>query len=145
MVSVAEGTPALERERAGGGLGELARDIARGGLAGLVAGVVVGGLGGRAVMRLAALLVPDSAGRLTENGNRIGAITLDGALPVRRPVRGIAAGIVWVTVRPGSGNGIHRRPGHADRRALSGLFLIAATTSIFSCCGMTLVVASLIG
>ena len=54
------------------------RDIVRSALTGLIVGVVVLGLGGRIVMRLAALLDPSSAGRATENGNRIGDITLDG-------------------------------------------------------------------
>jgi hypothetical protein len=83
--------------------GEVLRDIARGGLAGLLAGVVVGGLGGRLVMRLAALIVPSSAGLITENGNRIGAITLGGSLGLLIFVGlfvGLGAGFVWVTIRP---------------------------------------------
>ena len=44
----------------------------------MVVGLLVAGIGGRLVMRLAALLVPDSVGRFTENGNVIGTITLDG-------------------------------------------------------------------
>jgi hypothetical protein len=83
--------------------GEVLRDIARGGLAGLIAGVLVGGLGGRIVMRLAALIVPSSAGAFTENGNRIGAITLEGSLALLIFVGlfvGLGAGFVWVTIRP---------------------------------------------
>jgi len=44
---------------------EILREITRGGVAGLIAGVLVAGVGGRLVMRLAALLVPESAGSLT--------------------------------------------------------------------------------
>jgi hypothetical protein len=103
MTSVAERAPASDGERFGAGAGEIARDIARGGLAGLVAGVIVGGLGGRVAMRLAALAVPDSAGRFTENGNEIGAITLGGSLGLflfGGLFAGAAAGVVWVTVSP---------------------------------------------
>ncbi|OGO54776.1 MAG: hypothetical protein A2Z32_07395 [Chloroflexi bacterium RBG_16_69_14] len=128
MTSVAEHAHADERESVGG-LGDLARDIARGGLAGLVAGVLIGGIGGRVVMRLAALAVPDSAGLLTENGNRIGAITIGGSMGLVIFIglfAGLAAGIVWVTVSPWI-------PGAGIRRAiltmpiavaLSGFFLI---------------------
>jgi len=54
-------------------------------------------------MRLAALAVPDSAGRFTENGNQIGAITLDGSFALflfGGLFAGAAAGVVWVTVSP---------------------------------------------
>ena len=83
--------------------GEITRDIARGGIGGLVVGVVVGGLGGRVAMRLMALLIPDSAGRFTENGNRIGDITLGGtfALVLFGGVfAGIFLGTIWVVVSP---------------------------------------------
>ena len=84
-------------------LGEVVRDIARGGLAGLVVGLVVAGLGGRIVMRLAALAVPASAGAFTENGNRIGDITLGGSLGLILFVgllAGIYFGVVWVVISP---------------------------------------------
>ena len=61
-------------------IGEMLRDIARGGISGAIVGVVVGGLGGRLMMRLAAILHPDAVGALTENGNRIGDITMGGTL-----------------------------------------------------------------
>lgn len=83
--------------------GEILRDIARGGLAGLAAGIVLGGIGGRLAMRASALLVPEAAGRVTENGNRIGEITLGGtvALVVFMGLfAGASAAIVWVVVRP---------------------------------------------
>ena len=75
------------RARRGAAERDLLRDIAVGSLAGLIAGLVVGGVGGRVVMRLAALLAPEAVGRFTENGFRIGTITLQGsrrADPVRR-------------------------------------------------------------
>lgn len=82
---------------------EIFREITRGGLAGLIAGVLVAGVGGRLVMRLAALLVPESAGRFTENGNRIGDITAGGTIALILFIGlfvGVAAGTLWVTVRP---------------------------------------------
>jgi hypothetical protein len=84
-------------------LGEIVRDIARGGLAALIASVVVAGLGGRLVMRLAALLVPSAVGRFTENGNRIGDITLGGTAALIMFVTLFAAvlfGVVWVVISP---------------------------------------------
>jgi MFS family permease len=83
--------------------GEVLRDITRGGLAGLVVGIVVAGLGGRIAMRLAALYVPDASGSFTENGNRIGAITLDGSLGLivfGGLFAGLFIGVLWVVVRP---------------------------------------------
>jgi hypothetical protein len=87
-------------------LGRLAvplRDIARGGLAGLLAGIVVAGIGGRIVMRAAALLVPEAAGRFTENGNRVGDITLSGTLGLVLAgglFFGLFGAVVWVVVSP---------------------------------------------
>ena len=81
----------------------IVRDIARGGLAGLLTGAVVGGLGGRIVMRVAALLSPDAIGRLTENGNRIGTISIEGTLAVLMfggVLSGIVVAIVWVVASP---------------------------------------------
>jgi hypothetical protein len=82
--------------------GEVLRDIARGGISGVVAGVVVGGFGGRLVMRIAALLHPDAAGALTENGNRIGDITAGGTLGLVLfgVITCAVAGAVWVVVSP---------------------------------------------
>src|SRR6185436_18707748 len=78
---------------------EILREITRGGVAGLIAGVLVAGVGGRLVMRLAALLVPESAGSFTENGNRIGDITLGGTFALILFI-GVVGGTLWVTVRP---------------------------------------------
>jgi len=103
----ADEMPALSRT------GEALRDIARGGMSGVVAGIVVGGLGGRLVMRIAALLHPDAAGALTENGNRIGDITLGGTLGLVLfgVISCAMAGAVWVIVSPWI-------PGRAGVRAL---------------------------
>lgn len=78
------------------------RTIARGGFAGVVVGLIVGGIGGRIVMRLAALAVPGSTGAVTENGNRIGEITLGGTLglAVLGLFVGLAAATIWVAVSP---------------------------------------------
>jgi hypothetical protein len=104
--------------------GEVLRDIARGGISGVVAGIVVGGLGGRLVMRIAALLHPDAAGALTENGNRIGEITLGGTLGLVLfgVISCAIAGAVWVIVSPWI-------PGRAGVRALltAGIAIAAGT------------------
>jgi hypothetical protein len=79
------------------------REIARGGLAGLVVGIVLGGIGGRLVMRLAAVLVPSSAGSFTENGNVIGTITVGGSVALivfLGLLAGVFAGSLWVIIRP---------------------------------------------
>jgi hypothetical protein len=45
-----------------------------------IAGALVGGISSRLVMRLAALAAPEVRGTLTENGNVIGEITLQGTI-----------------------------------------------------------------
>jgi len=84
-------------------LGTIFRDIARSGMAGLAVGIIVGGLGGRVAMRLIALLIPESTGSFTENGNRIGDITLGGTFALVL-FGGVFAGIflatIWVVVSP---------------------------------------------
>ena len=78
------------------------RDIARGALAGLIVGVLVLGPGGRIVMRLAAMLDPAAAGRATENGNRIGDITIEGTLVLLifgGLLIGAASSVVWVAIQ----------------------------------------------
>jgi len=82
--------------------GEILRDIARGGIAGLLVGMIGAGVGGRIAMRLAALLVPTATGGFTQNGNRIGDITLSGSLGLvlTGAVIGLLAGTVWVVVAP---------------------------------------------
>ena len=82
--------------------GEVLRDIARGGISGAIVGIVVGGLGGRVVMRVAAILHPDAVGALTENGNRIGDITMGGTLflVLFGLISCALAGVLWVIVSP---------------------------------------------
>jgi hypothetical protein len=83
--------------------GAIWRDIARGGLGGLAVGIVVGGLGGRIAMRIVALLIPDAFGAFTENGNRIGDITIEGSLGLivfAGLFVGIFVGVIWVVVSP---------------------------------------------
>ena len=78
------------------------RDISRGALAGLIVGVVVLGPGGRIVMRLAALVDPASVGLRTENGNRIGDITLEGTAVLiifGGILVGAAASVVWIAIQ----------------------------------------------
>jgi hypothetical protein len=91
--------------------GDILRDIARGGITGLIVGLVGVGIGGRIVMRLATLLVPESVGAFTENGNRIGSITLDGSvgLVILGIFLGAGVAAIWVVVSPWiPGTGIRR-------------------------------------
>jgi len=93
--------------------GEVLRDIARGGISGAIVGIAVGGLGGRAVMRIVAILHPDAVGALTENGNRIGDITVGGTLSLVLfgLISCALAGALWVIVSPWI-------PRHTGARAL---------------------------
>lgn len=131
--------------------GVILRDIARGGLAGLPVGLVVGGLGGRLAMRLAALAVPEATGRFTENGNRIGDITLAGSLALvvfLGLFAGVAAGFVWVAIRPWLPGGWRMRALLAMPIAVAfGSFaIIDGTNPDFAILGHSpLVVAFLIG
>lgn len=84
-------------------MGDVLRDISRGGIAGLIVGIVVGGLGGRIAMRLSALAVPSATGSFTENGNRIGNITLGGSLGLIVFVgllTSLFLATIWVTISP---------------------------------------------
>jgi hypothetical protein len=102
------------------------RDISRGGLAGAIVGVLVAGLGGRIVMRLAALAVPASEGRFTENGNRIGDITGEGTIALilfGGLFFGTLGGTVWVVVSPWI-------PGGALVRAILSAPIAVALTGI---------------
>jgi len=91
-------------------VGAIQRDIARGGLAGAIVGLVGGGIGGLIVMSLAAVLVPESAGAWTENGNPIGQITLAGTLGIALfgLIAGVMAATLWVMVSPWLGEGLRR-------------------------------------
>ncbi len=105
--------------------GEVFRDIARGGIAGILVGIFVAGLGGRLVMRLAAILHEDVVGRRTENGEFIGAITLNGTMALITfggLGMGLMAGMIWVIVRPWvAGRGL-------GRALLTGLLAVALGT-----------------
>ncbi len=109
-----------------GRLAEPVRDIARGGLAGLLAGFLVAGVGGRIVMRAAALLVPEAAGQATDNGNRIGEITLGGSLSlvlVGGLFFGLLGAIIWVVVSPWI-------PGGGRTRAVLAMPIAVSLTGI---------------
>jgi len=86
-----------------GRLAEVLRDIARGGYAGAIAGLVIGGLGGRVVMRIAAAINPDATGMRTDNGELIGAITVNGTLAVLifgGLLNGLLAAVLWAIASP---------------------------------------------
>ena len=117
MTTAATSTPSLAEPGAAADpttvapLGGITRDIARGGLAALLVGLVGCGLGSRLAMRLAALLVPESTGRITENGNLVGSITLDGSLflVVGGLFIGLLGGVIWVAISPWiPGTGLRR-------------------------------------
>jgi len=121
--------PTLDDPTNGVSVGRIAkplRDIARGGLAGLLTGILVAGIGGRAVMRAAALLVPEAAGRFTDNGNRIGEITLSGTLGLVLAgglFFGLFGAVVWVVVSPWI-------PGAGWTRALMAMPVAVSLTGI---------------
>lgn len=96
-MTVERGSGLTTRPTGGGGMSRLA-DIARHstivGLAGVVTGFIVGGVGGRILMRIAALAADDRVmGATTENGNRVGEITLGGTLGLLIFV-GIGSGLI---------------------------------------------------
>jgi hypothetical protein len=106
-------------------LASIVRDVARAALAGLVVGVVVLGGGGRVVMRLIALLDPSSIGRLTENGNRIGDVTVSGTLALvlfGGIAIGLASSVVWVAIQDWI-------PGRGRRRVLVAMPIAVALTA----------------
>jgi hypothetical protein len=112
------------------------RDATRNAIAGGLLGLVVLGLGGRVIMRLAAVAHPERRGFLTENGNRIGAITADGTLALLLfggLLFGLLGAVVWTAVGPWI-------PGRGRRRALiaapvavalSGFFVVEADNPDF--------------
>jgi hypothetical protein len=69
-----------------------------------VAGIVIGGVGGRIVMRLIAIIIgPAFTGRITDNGNVVGHITLDGTLGLilfGGVVQGLIGGAMRAALRP---------------------------------------------
>ena len=119
-----------------GRLAEPVRDIARGGLAGLVTGILVAGIGGRVVMRLAALLVPEATGQFTENGNRIGEVTLSGTMALVLGgglFFGLSGAVIWAVVSPWIPGGPRTRAVLAMPIAvcLSGVALVQARNHDF--------------
>ncbi|HEY5651539.1 MAG TPA: hypothetical protein VIW46_08840, partial [Acidimicrobiia bacterium] len=53
-------------------------------------------------MFISRVLHPDAAGRITENGNRIGEFTVDGTIELivfGGLLSGVVAGVVWVLIR----------------------------------------------
>jgi hypothetical protein len=135
--SVAHPGPLVSTGRSSPGrLSEPVRDIARGGLAGLFAGILVAGIGGRIVMRAAALLVPEAAGQVTENGNRIGEITASGTMGLVLGFGlffGLSGAVVWVVVSPWIPGGRWTRAALAMPIAVSltGVSLIQARNPDF--------------
>jgi hypothetical protein len=89
-----------------------------------IAGALVGGLGSRLVMRLAALAAPEVRGALTENGNVVGEITLEGTVALM-----IVAGLSSTVF--GTGAFVVARPWLPRRTVPRGLvfgaFLLALT------------------
>lgn len=77
------------------------RRIAIGGLAGAVAGLVIGGIGGRLFMRIAAILSPEAAGRITEAGEIVGVVSLNGTIALLffgGLFGGLVASVLWIAV-----------------------------------------------
>lgn len=125
MTSAAAPVTATDQPTAGL-VGEVLRDIARGGMVGAIAGIFVAGIGGRIVMRLAATIVPASSGAFTENGNRIGDITLSGSLGLiifGGLIFGVFGGTVWVVASPWI-------PGSGVRRAFVTMPIAVALTGV---------------
>jgi len=121
-------TPAVDsaaNDATDAAFGAILRDIARGGITGLIVGLVGAGIGGRIVMRLAALIVPESAGSFTENGFPIGAITLGGSLGLVLFGLFLGAGVatIWVVVSPWI-------PGAGIRRALLAMPIAVAVGAV---------------
>lgn len=81
-----------------------ARHLGLASLAGAIAGVVVGGLLGRVVMRISGFVAgPSLVGVTTENGNRVGDITLAGTFALIMFIGlpfGLLGGVVYAIVEP---------------------------------------------
>jgi len=89
-----------------------------------VAGALVGGIGSRLVMRVAALAAPEVRGAVTENGNIVGEITLQGTIALV-----VFAGVSSTVF--GAGAFVVARPWLPRRTVARGLvfgaFLLALT------------------
>ncbi len=97
-MAIQEAPDRISAARVGAGVRTIAGCLA----AGLVVGIVVAGLGSRLVMRLVAVADADARGTLTENGNRVGDITLEGTAALLVFVgisSGLAAGLIVLAVR----------------------------------------------
>ena len=135
--SMARPNPRVSTDRAlPGRVAEPLRDIARGGLAGLFTGILVAGVGGRVVMRMASLLVPEATGQFTENGNRVGEITLSGTMGLVLGgglFFGLFGAVVWVVVSPWVPGGTRTRAVLAMPIAvcLTGMALVQARNPDF--------------
>ncbi len=71
-------------------------------LAGVATGFIAGGVGGRVAMKVVALTAGAAAqGRITENGNRIGAFTTDTIfLLFFSTILGMVGGLLYMALRP---------------------------------------------
>jgi hypothetical protein len=99
----AEGTIAAQSRGTLGWLpARLLRASGIGLLAGFAAGFVAGGIGSRLAMKVVALVAgPGAQGRITENGNRIGAFTADTIfLLIFGTFLGGAGGLIYMALRP---------------------------------------------
>ena len=85
--------------------------IASATVAGLISGLIAGGLGSRLAMRILSLTSPDAQGAITEAGEVVGEITLDGTLFLLAlgGLLGIGGGLAYVAFRrwlPSRGTGL---------------------------------------
>ncbi len=89
-----------------------------------IAGALVGGIGSRVVMRISALAAPEVRGAVTENGNVVGEITLEGTIALM-----VLAGLLSTVL--GAGAFVVARPWLPRRTVRRGLvfggFLLALT------------------
>jgi hypothetical protein len=95
--------------------------------AGLVAGVLAAGAGGRLAMRLLARASPEAEGSLTEAGEFVGEISVEGTIAfilfAGLPA-GVFSGLLYAVLRPLVG------PGRLGGLALGTLLLVLAATRI---------------
>ena len=108
----------------GDAMGARLRELAIVVVGSAIAGALVGGLGSRVVMRLAALAAPEVRGVLTENGNVVGEITLQGTVALMI-FAGLSSAVfgagAFVVLRPW----LPRRT--VPRGLVFGAFLLALT------------------